>query len=405
MNKDRLVVLYNHLLVGGIENYVIELFKASYETGKELYWICHDNYLVADVYKKDITKYGVKTITKKEFYAKDGFGLRNYSSGRTIVITFAFFDYIEGVKLFRTLPEEKSSVLLLIPHFKGYSIFPENIFKGSVLNYAKRVVKNIYERSIGNNCILFFNARHAEIVEDNYDLKIEKVQIVQGLHEKEPFNESEVEQRYNSPAFTIVSAGRFEFPHKGYLIGLIKLFGQLKEKYPQLRLLIIGDGRNKEMVENTIRELPQYVQNAIEIHPSVSLTELQHIYKECNLSVSVAGCVCESGKVGLVSLPARHYTYDCEVYGFFPESRYSTTDDREGYPAMPYIEKVINATKEEYIKLSREAYESFVPNTIDKEYLFKLDSHIIRLSKKETIQLNIIKILQSIAFRMGNKQV
>lgn len=405
MKKDRLVVIYNHLWVGGIENYVIELFKACHDTGKDIFWLCHENYHIDDVYADDINNCEVHIITKPQFKHKDEFGLADYQEGKTVIVTFAFFDYVEALEFFSRLSGGKVSILLLIPHFDGYSLFPEQAFNGVINRWTKKVCGRIYKRCTEGNNVLFFNSRHIDAVEDNYAITINNKQIVQGLHEKEPFREDEVVKRYNSDKFTIVSAGRFYFPHKGYLIGLIKLFAELKEKYPKICLLIIGDGKDLSIVEDTIKTLPKYVQKDIELRPSVSLSDLQKVFKQCNLCVSVAGCVCESGKVGLVSLPARHYTYDCEVYGFFPESRYCTTEDKKGYPAKPYIERVINASLEEYVKLSRDAYESFAPNPIDKDYLYKLDTNKIRLSKKEKIQLKLIKLLQSIVFRMGNKDV
>lgn len=79
--------------------------------------------------------------------------------------------------------------------------------------------------------------------------------------------------RFCEKGFTIGSIGRLS-PEKGYLC-LIEAFGILAEKDPRVRLLIIGEGRERRNLENKIMELriedrvflPGYQPNAAQYIP------------------------------------------------------------------------------------------------------------------------------------------
>ena len=95
---------------------------------------------------------------------------------------------------------------------------------------------------------------------------------------------------------------------------------KLVHEYPHIKLLIIGDGPDKSILIELINSLDENVKNRICLRSPVTPAELSEIMRDCNLNVSVAGCATMGARCGVLTLPARHYNYDCEVYGFIPDS-------------------------------------------------------------------------------------
>ena len=105
--------------------------------------------------------------------------------------------------------------------------------------------------------------------------------------------------------FNIVSISRFDFPHKGYLLGLIRAYGRLKEKYPQVALCIIGYGPGKPLVEKEIKRLNKKAQQDLSLLGEVDSADFPKVLKEMHLNISVAGSVGVGARNGVLSIPAR----------------------------------------------------------------------------------------------------
>ena len=160
--------------------------------------------------------------------------------------------------------------------------------------------------------------------------------------------------------FNIITVGRFDFPHKGYMLGLVRAFGRLKPKYPQLTLSIIGLGQHEQMLKNEIANLPQGVQADVNLLGAVPHTELPHYFRDKHLSIAVAGAASDAARNGVLSIAARNFCdNECEVYGFYPESFVKNSSKEPGELVDKYIEDAINMTKEEYTKRCKDSYMVF----------------------------------------------
>ena len=76
------------------------------------------------------------------------------------------------------------------------------------------------------------------------------------------FNEILVKERFNNRKyFNIISVSRFEFPHKGYVLGLIDDFEKFSLKHKDARLKIVGSGPGEHLLNKRIEKLSSEVKD------------------------------------------------------------------------------------------------------------------------------------------------
>lgn len=362
--KKIIVINYRNLDVGGIENYINDVVNVALKEDYEIWWLCDINPVISPIYKvfhnKTIKKIYCNTHSIHWFYHKN---ITFHDAKKIIILSFSFFDHLRALELLKSLKCKEKIPLFIMPHFTGGLLFPETNFK-LFRPMIRKLVANFYHKFIYSGEMMFMAKNHPVAIENAYNFSIdESLKILAPeFREIRAFDENRILSNYERNSFYIVSAGRLEFPHKGYLLGLIDVFEELKTKYPFLMLFIIGDGKDKKILFDKLKKLPINIQKDIIYHKSMPFEKLLDFYQKCNLSISVAGCASAGARIGLLTLPARHYTERCEVYGFIPESKYMTTSDKPGMPVKPFIEKVINMDKNEYIKMSKASYRCYNNN-------------------------------------------
>ena len=363
-NKGTLIVLYRSLSVGGIENYVISAIRNALKSGKRVIWICNKGCNFAPIYR-DVIEDPCLEIEEIDFSGLNIYKLPNLhfiENENVKVMVFDIFRLFQAYKMRRKYKGVCFDILYCVPHFTGSTILPEQDFRLKIVKaFLQKRFAEIYDKIFQESNLFFFASKHYDIIQKEYNIRFSSPNdyLLPCLEPREKYDENSFRNVYHSDNFTILSAGRFEFPHKGYLLGLIKVYGKLKYKYPHLKLLIIGDGPDRDKVKRSIQDLPEDIRKDVTVRAPLSVDDLKQIMKTVNLNISVAGCAVIGARMGLITLPARHYVYDCEVYGFFPSSRFMTTATRPGIPVEQYVEQVINMEENEYIHYSKLAYNTF----------------------------------------------
>lgn len=379
-SKGTLIVLYRSLSVGGIENYVIRVIRNALKSGKRVIWICNIGCIYSPIYR-DVIEDPCLEIEEINFSGLNIYKLPSlhFTENENVkVLVFDIFRLYQAYKLRKKYKRVCFDILYCVPHFTGSTILPEQDFRLKIVNtFLKKRFAEIYDKIFQEGNLYFFASKHYDIIQKEYNIRFSSPHdyLLPYLETREKYDEDSFRNVYHSDNFTILSAGRFEFPHKGYLLGLIKEYGKLKYKYPHLKLLIIGDGPDRDKVKLSIQDLPEDMRKDVIVRAPLSVDDLKQIMKTVNLNISVAGCASLGARMGLVTLPARHYVYDCEVYGFFPDSRFFTTDTKPGVPVNQYIEQVINMDEEEYIHYSKLAYHTFDDELYNARFPF-VDHHI-----------------------------
>ena len=237
--------------------------------------------------------------------------------------------------------------------------------------------KTIVQKMNDNDCIRYFTVVHKNEMTKRYNYVVhnENKQFVpKRMEQAIPFDEKRCIELHQRSKFNILSVSRLEFPHKGFVIGLIKVYGILKQRYPNIRLTIVGYGDGLNMVQEEIKKLDFASQKDINVVGKVAPDDLLLYYNDANVCVSLAGCFSIGARNGTLSLPVRHYTYDCETYGFLPESKRHRLSVEPGQPIIDYLEKIINMDMETYVSMCRKCYESYnnIPTKTVRESIYSL---------------------------------
>lgn len=356
------VFLQTDLGIGGIENYIYRTFCLLRNTGVKLIWVSGKESYADPVYR-DILTDGTVEIWKNKIDAE---ALRRMTFGKANArITFAssYINWYAMAEEFKRsckwCPVEN---FFLVNHFTGWMNYLETACPKIFCKTVRKRMSRIFAEMSENENIRYFSKDHISSMEEHYNYK-----------EKRPFEECRVPPcarpeifdaeragvLFDRKDFNLLAVSRFDFPHKGFLIGLIRIFGELKEEYSQLRMTIVGYGNGETEVKNAINALPEAAQKAVTLCDACSPEKLKEYYRDANLNVGVAGCCSGGAKIGTLSLPARNYCMECETYGFYPESKDMTTSVVPGEPVKPYIETVLALSREEYIQKCKDCYDAY----------------------------------------------
>ena len=166
-----------------------------------------------------------------------------------------------------------------------------------------------------------------------------------------------VEKGYNSN--TMMSASRAEFPYKGYQIGLVKVFAELKKEYRDIRLLMVsgGDPDDIQKIVDEINTLSDEERKDVEFHKWMDYEELKTKIEECKLFIGMGTSVLEAGLKYKPSITVKYNTFDVIASYLLserPELVVSPEDSQES--AIHLITRILKMTREEY---GKEAYRTF----------------------------------------------
>lgn len=381
----KFVFINSALQLGGIENWIIKQIRVAVKHGIEVIWLQNGEGEVFDGWK-DLVK---KNVTVVKFDRKTrmsvSFDKTLFSKeDRITAVSFGLVDYYHLLLFRQALPEAEVKCFYMIPHFQNARYYPEDEFSDNRIENViiKLFTKQLYCFCDQNKALLYFSKRHADGIENRYGLTLNRVQdrVNKNIELNNEFDYELAESRSKRSPFTIITCGRFEFPHKGYILGLIDLFADLKKDYPNMRLIIIGYGAGETVLKNKVGSLPETIQKDIIFTGAVAPEKLHEYFDQAHVNISVAGGVAAGAKTGLVSIPARHYSYTCEVYGYLPGSKGCTLMDKPGEDARKYIIDLVEMDMEQYQKLCYDSFCTYAitdANLLDECWLYSIKNEKI----------------------------
>lgn len=391
MDNKVFLFIYEHLKLGGIEKNIIEQITTYSGMGIRIIWLRYGD-------KNDIYEPWIKILSDNNVEIIDVdiktnslIILPKISFKNDEIIYATCYEPIDFLRLELVSKYYKNifNMFYVVPHFEGVTNYLEDRF---YFKNIKLQVRNdlsfIYDKWYENGNILFFNVKHQQEMNKRYKIScFDKNKINKSALAKKEFNMELAIKRAKREEFRIITCGRFEFPHKGYMIGLIDSFVKLKPKYPFLKLDIIGYGIHEEYLKKYINNVDSNFREDITLIGKVSPEELTKYFNNSHLNVSVAGALTEGAYSGLVSIAARHYCDKCEVYGWLNKKSINMLDSRPGISVESYIEDLINMDDENYIKLCLESYEYAVnAKPSDQNWLFKQENIVCNYYNKDEIK-------------------
>lgn len=400
---ETFLFLYEHLKLGGIETNIIEMIKAYHQQGRRIIWLRYGgrNEIFApwiEVLQECEVEIVEVNISSECWFGHDE--IKFISSENVHAVAFSPVDFARLECLANEYPATVFHLHYIVPHFEMQRYYLEDLYCGIRKAKVRRKLSKLYLRWYENGSLSFFGKKHEKEMNQRYaipclddnDNLLKKVALIPDFDEEHAAKMAAC----RNDKFTIVTCGRFDFPHKGYMFGLIDAVAVLKPAYPQLQLRIVGYG--DELNEKKIRS---YARDRLGedsdtcFMGAVSPEKMVDVFHHAHINISVAGGTLDGCKAGVVSLSARHYSYSCEVYGWMSKNNSSVLRDDPGESVVSYIENLIRMDSSEYVEKCRMSYEAIRTQEIDANWLFN------RTNVRENYyQVEDIKLMKLISRRM-----
>ena len=377
MNKT-LVINFPTLKMGGIENCIYTYIRYAFSKGFRVIWLCYKEKVIADSFKTVLSQIECVRVNRpgSKTILIDPLNL----DGHTVILSFTPLFLNRALLLSECFRHCSIVNLYIVANTKGRFYYIEDNFWGFVRRSVKREASRYNQMWAQHGYIRFFTKLQAESFERCYGIKLDNLStlLVPPSTKPKELDRITLSSRVKRDEFNLISVTRFQFPHKQYIIGLIKDYGILKKKYPQLKLHIVGYGPGQSLVEDTIKSLDTIAQNDVTLYGEMSKDQLVLLMDRMHLNVSVAGSVRAGAGNGVLSIPARNYCEgDCEVYGYLPETLEKVTATEPGMRAIGFIEEVINMSDEEYEKKCIASYEAYSRRITNPDYFYEQKNELM----------------------------
>ena len=389
---------------GGIERITYYLIKFMSENGVRVIWLKNSKSAIGDAFKAILSHPNVEIVNVSDnhlfWFKHDKISISKEE--QVVVVSYTIFDMFRALSLKNELKGRDVTCFYTIPDTTGNFFFIERYFKGWLKNYVYRHIKSTLSDWNKAGLIFFCAPLQITSFEKNYQIEVANPQsrLIKAMYAVAPLDEEALAERcLRNGKFNIITVGRFDFPHKGYMLGLVKAFGRLKSKYPQMTLTIIGKGKDEQALKDEIDKLDADYKKDIFMVGEVAHSQLPDYYKDKHLSVAVAGSTGDAAKNGVLSLVARnHYSDECEVYGYYAENCGKSVSTEPGEIVDSYIEEAIQMSAEEYVSKIKTTYQLIRNRNINPWMYFEEAQKVAKyeISHSELTYYKIINYLRKV---------
>ena len=387
---NRIIVFINpHFTLGGVDTYFFRMIRWMSVRKIRSILLLTKNAKVDEQLIKQVKEMGTEVRMEIEPYPVTGemsptkIDLHLPDGSDVIAMTTRHAGFYVANRLRIDNPKVKFTFMDYMTHVNGYKADVENKTKEEIggLRYFYRQkryqhYKKITRKMFESQEIFFQNDIHRYSLYDYYGWNHEDTvgaNIPLGIDIPE-LDEEAIVRRSKRETFMLLTVSRFEFPFKAYLLGLVKQFEVLCERYDNLELVIIGGGPDEERLRAAIRELKSEVQKKISMPGYVDYDKLHDYFEKTSLYVGQGTTVLDAGKQGVLAVPVAFYTEECRSYSYLyqyveiyaPEAKYDTSK---------FIKEVIQMSDEEYIDICKKTYEN-VKKELDLENVMP---HILKV--------------------------
>ena len=150
----------------------------------------------------------------------------------------------------------------------------------------------------------------------------------------------------------ILTVTRMDFPFKGYVFGLIDMYIELKNKFPYIKLVIIGDGPGLSQLVNKINSLEIQLRAGIELVLHVPYALLDKYFQSSVVYIGMGTTILDAVNNSVPSIIVGAYTYDLSNVRYFNEKRGDigtvANSELNRKDCSFFVENILNMNFEEY---------------------------------------------------------
>lgn len=349
MHKDnfRTIVFYCFKFgMGGTETLILRLMEFYKDSGNRVILLTEtaiDEGIFADTERIEFEHYIYDAQRSK--FCNLGAELRFSSNEAPLVITQFMPEFLKCYTLLK-----KTKYNVEVRHLL-YILHPHSTFYGP--KRLKILARKMIISLLKNRALVFMDETCIEECVKYYRLP---VSMNYPIFRLPIFIKEDTHSKTKNEVFNILSICRYEFPFKGYLLGLIKTFDILHKKYENISLTIIGYGPGSFEVDALIQSLPQAVKEKLTLLKKVQYNQIHTYIKACDVYVGMGTTVLDAANLNKIVITAVAYQKADLAVGFFHEN-YKTIGEvyqhNNSYPVFKdLIESVINSDNEQFNKMS-----------------------------------------------------
>lgn len=176
----------------------------------------------------------------------------------------------------------------------------------------------------------------------------------------------------------ISTMARMDFPFKGYIIGLIDIFSEIK-KHMDVELWIIGNGQSMDELKEKISSLDSEVKNNIKLYGYMDYQEAKDTIRKSTVFVGMGTGVLDAASMYIPAFAVLPYTYECKGKGSFGDNPNDIAffNESELHVLTDDIASILQMDNTNYLKTcneSREAVESNYSADLFVDRVIELDN-------------------------------
>lgn len=297
--------------------------------------------LLEDIKKINIEHY-VYNHNKREFYSCKSNKLTFNSKDNCLIITHFMPEFFE---CFSMLTESKYSckfrhTIYIVHPYSTYMVSKKIAFigKGLIDYLLKKNVIVFMDETCIEKCVNYYG-----LIPEEYDLTVLRLPISVNC-------ENIIANR--NKIFNILTVSRFEFPFKGYVIGLIKSFEKLYTVNNNISLTIIGYGEGKDSVLRAIRDMQPVVAEKISVIDQVPYSKLNEYILKSDVFVGMGTTILDAAQMSKICIVAIAYQMSDHAAGFLHDNYKNIGeiyDKSNNYPSIyNLLNKALDFNNDEF---------------------------------------------------------
>ncbi len=343
--------------MGGIEVHLYKWMKYFSEKGVKVIWYAlphaEETTDFSELLQLNIEiKHVRKTIFGLQYEELD-----EVDADSVVMLSFDPLWYIAAEKIRCSGMARDFIHYMVLPHFKGAAYFPEeNCLTERARKNAWIFMRRKYEEWNRQGCLKSFNEKQYLACSEHYSLCPSQTNHIIPYVPDAIYSDAEVEERARiraerrSSEFQILVCSRLDFPHKGYVLGMVDVFESLRAIYPNVSLTIVGDGPSRQELEARVSALSKNDREFVYLLGTLSPERLIEQFGKASVNPNLAGALRTGATCGVPSLTMRHYTTCAECYGYYEDTKLGKElRSDSGIGVKPFIEQLILMSSEEYV--------------------------------------------------------
>ncbi len=391
MDQIKTIVFFqNKMVMGGAESLILRLTKwySTHYYNIILLTIdpVADDTILHDVNPNILYYYDPKS---KEFVSQCNRKLLCFNRDEKILVfTEQIYSFIQIMQL---LSKKYRNYQI---YYKLYVVHPYGILVGRKIAW---LMKPLIKRLVDEQIIVFMDEETRDTYKSYYRLNCKGEILRLPL-----FINEEIFSKPKNKVVNILTICRFDFPFKGYVLGLINSCEKIFIKNHEFRLTIIGYGNGLDRINSKIESLPSELQNRINIIDKLPYSEIDTYIDICDIFVGMGTTMLDAANRNKISIIPVAYQESDYAIGYFhdhynPKFIFDKSQVNSYNHFHDLIIDIISYEDNVFIRkedLSKEVLkEHYDINKIAPQFI----THLSKLSVKDRIIINVSIIITKIA--------